>query len=548
MLQKLPFLFVFLLNVSLCFSADQSVPEMIRELQQLEGSRPDSAFLLASERLETLAPELTGERASLLLFIGKLFYDRGAYDQAVRYFQQADELLREDGDKALQASVMFELARVFYYNNQIDRAFDYLGQARERFEKLGNKVKLAEVFGELGHLHEKSSEYDLALDNQKRALQFYKEAEDSKGLAMIYENIGSIYEDLEKMDSAFHYFRKSYALNGSIGNRVNQVSNLNNLGDTYRKRGIIDSSLVLTRQALRMARELDLKYQESSALRDLGKSFNEAGAYDSAYYYLSEARIVYEELYSNETNQQLVLVQSLFDLNDKNAQIQTLEQRHRLERLTIIALVCFAVLIAILGFVFIRGQRIQLRKNKQLIHQKEQLHQSELENVRLEEERLKAELRHKQLEEEYLNLELDAQQKALASRMLQLIEKNKLLEEVESGLKDASRKMPEEFHKPLKKISKRISSSFKHDDDWEDFRRSFEQIQPDFFPKLQKVNADLSANDLRICALMRINLSSEDIASVLGITIDSLRVSRYRLRKKLMLKKGQNLRGFLLSV
>ncbi len=180
--------------------------------------------------------------------------------------------------------------------------------------------------------------------------------------------------------------------------------------------------------------------------------------------------------------------------------------------------------------------------------QEKALHKAALENSELQADQLKMELEHKQLQEKHLELELELGQKALASRMLQLIEKNKLLEALREDIYEIENEVPAATQKKVKYIANQINYSFNHDKSWEDFRKSFEQVHSGFFDKLKKESAELTSNDLRICALMRINLGSKDIASLLGISTDSLRVARYRLRKKLNIEQGDNLRKFILSI
>jgi len=76
-------------------------------------------------------------------------------------------------------------------------------------------------------------------------------------------------------------------------------------------------------------------------------------------------------------------------------------------------------------------------------------------------------------------------------------------------------------------------------------QRNFEQVHQSFFDKLKASSENLTANDLRLIALLKMNLNSADISSLLGISQDSLRVVRYRLRKKLNLAQGDSLSAFI---
>ncbi|MEO1652492.1 MAG: helix-turn-helix transcriptional regulator, partial [Bacteroidota bacterium] len=99
-----------------------------------------------------------------------------------------------------------------------------------------------------------------------------------------------------------------------------------------------------------------------------------------------------------------------------------------------------------------------------------------------------------------------------------------------------------------KQMLSSIDYNFSLDKDWQDFQKIYEQVHQDFFDSLQRQFPDLTAGEIRLCALMRLNLNSQDIAAVLGISSDSLRTTRYRLRKKMNLPKGRNLASHIMSL
>ena len=98
----------------------------------------------------------------------------------------------------------------------------------------------------------------------------------------------------------------------------------------------------------------------------------------------------------------------------------------------------------------------------------------------------------------------------------------------------------------------RLENMFKHvqnsEKDWEEFRIRFERVDADFIKNLQNKYPQLSNTDIRICSLIKLNLSSKEIGNMLNITSDSVNKSRYRIRKKLDLPKEKELNQFIASV
>jgi DNA-binding CsgD family transcriptional regulator len=99
------------------------------------------------------------------------------------------------------------------------------------------------------------------------------------------------------------------------------------------------------------------------------------------------------------------------------------------------------------------------------------------------------------------------------------------------------------FNDIVKKIDKNISSH----DDWQIFETNFEQAHEQFMRKIKDDFPDLTAKDLRMCAYLRMNLSSKEIAPLLGITVRGVENHRYRLRKKMGLSHDDNLIDLILQ-
>jgi FixJ family two-component response regulator len=111
-------------------------------------------------------------------------------------------------------------------------------------------------------------------------------------------------------------------------------------------------------------------------------------------------------------------------------------------------------------------------------------------------------------------------------------------------LKDERRDQKKQMHDLVLQINENITQGIH----WKEFMVTFERVHHSFFKKLVQRFSDLTAADMRLIALLKINLNNTDIAVLLGISQDSLRVARHRLRKKLKLEQGEDLTGYLLSI
>ena len=96
-----------------------------------------------------------------------------------------------------------------------------------------------------------------------------------------------------------------------------------------------------------------------------------------------------------------------------------------------------------------------------------------------------------------------------------------------------------------KNVSNLINSNLSLDHDWQQFRKHFEEVHSSFFKRLTGKYLEFTSNELRLCAYLRINLSSKEIAQMMNVSSDSIVKSRYRLRKKFSLQHNADLTEFI---
>lgn len=99
-----------------------------------------------------------------------------------------------------------------------------------------------------------------------------------------------------------------------------------------------------------------------------------------------------------------------------------------------------------------------------------------------------------------------------------------------------------------KKIETIIHENIRAENDWNDFVIHFEKVHPRFFEKVREYYPDISQSELRLMAYIRIGISTKQISQMLNVTPESIRTSRYRLKKKLTMEKEANLDDFIHSI
>ena len=152
------------------------------------------------------------------------------------------------------------------------------------------------------------------------------------------------------------------------------------------------------------------------------------------------------------------------------------------------------------------------------------------------------------LQEEKLESELRHVNNLLAASTMNLVVKNEFIESIKEELKEVKLLGRNNRTKQaLEGIVKEIDSTLRLQQDWEQFKLHFDKVHGDFLNRLREEYVDLSPNEQKLCALLRLNLNTKEISNLMSISLRGVEVARYRLRKKLKLQKGMNLSKFILD-
>ncbi len=544
---------VLLLGGCLHLNAQRIDDQTIYSSGEVYFNKPDSLFVSLKETYNhAIKTDDWQTQAMALNQMGKICFHLGHFTQALEYYLDANKLYYKVTLPELQAANQNDMGVLHYYNQDVEQARQCYDNALKLFSESENHSGVASTYGKIGHLFEKRQQYDSAFYYQNLALQEYRLAKDDIGEAKIYENIGSIFEDKAQYDTAFSCFNKALNLYKLKGERIEHIEVLNNIGDIYRKTGKYRQALQSSLMAASEASKVNEQYQLSAGYRDIAKTYNLLGKNDSAFYYIELCRKYLQEIYSAEGSKQTAFLQVFYETEKKNAEIVQLQNVKKLNTIIAISGSIITVLLIVLGYAIINKQRLKIKteqdineQHKQMLEAQAKLMEAEQRNQQLERESMDMELKNTRLEEAQLKLQVEQKSKELSTHALHVIQKNQLLEELKTHLEVLVKDDKRDLKRQLKQLITQINQNFSNESYWEEFKNTFEQIHQSFFDRLSTICPDLTATEIRLISLLKMNMNSNDMATILGISQDSLRVSRYRLRKKLKIEQGENLISFL---
>ena len=294
-------------------------------------------------------------------------------------------------------------------------------------------------------------------------------------------------------------------------------------------------------RALRAARPAGMLDVQRDVLATLAEVSAAAGDPATGYRRQRAAQALTERLTRQSNAKTVQDMQFKYDTEQKDQHLLALGQQVRSSRWQA-GLGSGLALVALLavGFVY-RAKQLQT----QVFRQRDQLRaQQAAQAAQLVEARQQLEAASRR----ELELELAGSQRELASAALFTQQKTRLLEDLTGRLETLARRVPETQRAPVADMKKAIRQHLNVAGDWEKVTLHFEKIHPEFFAQLRHLSPALTPNELKQCAYVKLNLSNKEIAALLNIEAGSVKISHYRIKKKMGLEEGESLRSFILSI
>jgi tetratricopeptide (TPR) repeat protein len=464
------------------------------------------------------------------------------FDTSKLYLDSAEAVAETRGSKI---SVFTTQAMWHSRKGEFDKSHAYLIRA---LELLGSEksADAHRIYSNLG--------YNLAqLGRNREGVQFYKKAaaiaeetNDHRNLGAALSNMGIPYMQLNEFDSALLVYERLYSLELKHGNPLLNPTLLSELGKLYFEKGKPDTAYYFMHTGLRAACTLNIPYAVTRSLSNLGRyhlkarpdsalfygrklyrQINNTSAlsledatyilaqahgklrrYDSAFIYHNEFLLYHDSVFQDKQTKQIAELEALFDLKRKQEEISRLSaerQNEILKRNTLAGGLMLWTIIGVLVYFFLRG-RIRTRKK-----------------------------------------ELEAKNWQLENYTRKMIEKTELVEELRAQLEHfkAEVVIPKER---IENVAQILNTSILTESDWEEFKLLFEQVHRNFFAELKIKYPGLTQAEIRLAALVKLNLNTREMANMLGISVDSANKARYRLRKKLELQPEQDLNDIIAHV
>ncbi len=452
-----------------------------------------------------------------------ILHDLNKNQKALEVILSILMLSEQVGNDTLQAR-SYEYAGVSHYRVfQIKEAKEMMEKAYEIYSRI-DEGKAIKQLRNLAVLKSQFNNHKEALADYRKIYSYYQENPEVDELAITMINMGSVFTSLGLLDSAIYYLEKVTNEGDNLKTSTLQQG-YHYLARAHSTGKELIKAFEAAEIAYSLAKELKSTRKIAQATVLLSQISELRNDYKSAYKYRaigdSILAIEFHENYGN----QIAELKIKYEAEQKQRKIDALnyESKAAQNRKVILLVIVLALVIIIallIAFIIKRNQ----------------LYTNELQQAKLRRSKVVQELEFKKNE--------------FTTNSLNVIQKDRLLRDIKANIKGIKEKnnLNPETSKELGQLIRKVDTSFNLEQTWKDFKIHFENVHKDFFTHLLKQYPKISNHELRLCALIKLNLSIKEMAIILNITIQGVKTARYRLRKKFGLQKDESLAQFLISI
>jgi len=506
-----------------------AIGDNLKSIGQSESDRGNQSKALSFFYESLKYKELTKDTIDIVdlhLRIGAVYDDLDILDTAMIKYNVALELSETIDNKDLNGQSLNNIAILHKKLGDFEKSLETLQEAKLLFESLDNTYGLLVNANMLGVTYKSMERYEEALVEYERLKELSTALNFKRGHMAYGINTGTIYNLLHRYSEA----EQSYRLAIEIADEFNIPLSLSDaksgLSKSLLGQGKTNNAEVEVREALKIAEEIESLDKQLIAHKVAKDIFQKKKDLDKTVFHLEAIQILNDSVFQIEKAKQVDELQTKYETSKKDAEILILNKNAELDKTRKKALWGGMGLLGLLAGGIIYGQ---MQRRKRIEENAKNEKQLEIEKRKSAEQ------------------ELEYKKKELTSKALQLARKNEFLSGLESEIDTLKSSVDASVSKTSSRISRMIQMDANDDQDWEQFGKEFSSVHQDFLDRLNAQFGKFSKNELRLIALMKMNISSKDIANTLRISDDGIKKARYRLRKKLDLGSDIDIQNYLIG-
>ncbi len=429
----------------------------------------------------------------------------GNYDLALEYSFNALNLINEN-DIVAMISAYNRIGGIYKYMENYNESLNYYNKCIKILEKSDKENLLNIIYNNIGIVYKRLNLLENALDYYQKSLQISINLGDSSLVAITYLNIAEILLQKSNLDSVLYYLDKSFATIRHSQDKRTKIEIFYNYAEYYRQVKNYVKSLEYAQKGLLIAKELNIPNKIQKGYEKLKDIYLSKGDYKETFNY----QVKYSQIKDSTLNIEKYLRIAQLESLHKN-EYQHIKNIMKEQKKTFVHYIILSVLVTLLIILLLIYLNLKLK-----------FKQNKLNKLQLE------------IEKEKLITEINDSNRDLAKYLVNLTEKNELILDLKKKLQKLQYSVKGENKPKIQSAINDINASI-DTQIWDEFEVRFNAVHKDFYSKFYIKHPDLTQNEKRLVAFLKLNMSTKEISMITKQSVHSIGVARTRLRKKLNL-------------
>ncbi len=525
---------MFFFSLSNVQSQNEQTDKIYEKAIKIRLQYPDSAINLLNKSYEKYIQKSDTLKAIYSILNQSEIYENNAkYAKSYEILWKAVIMLDNSKKESLKSVLYHRLGRIFSYHKREKESVKYLKKALNIQKGIMednnfSKAALVPYYYSLVATYRELKKDKLTEAYLDSCYMYYKDKESLMDKSFIdFEKACQLIKTdsrkaIKLLDELYPWFKDNSPTYLVLFNKYK--------GDAYLATSNLNESEKCYLEALKISKEYNSHVDFTALIyQQLSKLYATKGNYKLAFENLNKEKELDQTVFDirSERNQNHIEIKNeyLIEKQKQNQLLQEqylkqLEQEDKIKNLQRIVLLISIVFIIGIGFSYVKRLRYKHTSERRMLEMS------------------------KELEIKKKNEMLEVKNRELATSALQIIEKDELLKMLKNKIETSGtdKSKVQQINNVLRTIS--ISNN----KNWEEFKLRFVDVNKEFYDKIFELFPKLSQGDQKICALIKLNFSSKDMAKLLGISVESVHTSRHRIRKKMNLDRSINLEDFINSI
>ena len=506
-------------------------------------------------------PSILSLQAEAANHTGLVYYQLGVADSARVYLHKAFDIDKERDNKEGMAKTMYDLSRLHRGENQYELAFTYITEAIKLLEEHGSPRLLPFLYNVLGITHSALGNREQAATAYEQSLKYILEEGDEEGVASFYNNMAALWcEEEGALDTtlyythkglelaraggytyfiaallankgqalftagapaeALEYFKESMEYIHQIGSPHMEVDVSHRIGRAHKALGNFGEARQAQQRTLEIAKELQSPSFQSDALLALAAMDSLENKHEDFIRHYVQGIKLRDSIWNRENRSRIAELQIIHETEQKELEIEQLRQQDKVRqlRMTSIMAASGSGLMILLIVILYLGKRQKLIRQKYVMQQQQAADR------------------------------LEANRRELTGKALSLAKSDQLITKIKKDLHTFIDNTDGDKKDDLRSLLSLLKAKDNSRQLWKDFENRFDELNEGFINRLTGRYPSLSPAEVRLCAMLRLQLSTKEIAEMIRRSTRTIENTRNSIRKKMKLQPCDNLVQYLLSI